>query len=182
MPTAKTKKTSPRKRTALIPIERIAASIYVVRGQKVLLDADLAALYRVETKAFNQAVRRNQERFPPDFLFQLTMDEASSLRSQIVTLEKGRGKHAKYAPMAFTEQGVAMLSGVLRSKRAVEINIGIMRTFVRIRQLLSSHEELARRVTQHDNEIGTLFKHVRALLAPPEPQKKARIGFLMPKS
>ena len=103
-----------RKQSGIIPIERIAASIYMIRGQKVLLDADLAALYGVETRAFNQAVRRNKGRFPEDFMFQLTEEEAKALRSQIVTLEKGRGRYPKYAPLAFTEQGVAMLSSVLK--------------------------------------------------------------------
>ncbi len=167
-------------RSEIIPIERIAASIYVVRGQKIMLDADLAVLYGVETKVLNQAVRRNIERLPEDFMFQLTPDEASALRSQIVTLKRGRGTHPKYAPLAFTEQGVAMLSGMLRSKRAVEVNIGIMRTFVRIRQVLATNEELARRVAQHDRQIGVLFENLQKLLAP-APVKKKQIGFIHPK-
>jgi hypothetical protein len=156
-----------------VPLERIAASIYVVRGHKVLLDSDLAALYGVETKVFNQAVRRNQERFPDDFMFQLTEEEATNLRSQIVTSSWG-GK--RYAPLAFTEQGVAMLSSVLRSPRACQVNIGIMRTFVRIRQLLHTNEELARKVAQHDRQIGTLFDHLQKLLAPAKPKNRP-IGF-----
>lgn len=162
---------------AIIPVERIASRIYVIRGRKAMLDHDLAELYAVETKVLNQAVRRNIERFPDDFMFPLTADEAVALRSHFVTLEeKGRGKHSKYTPLAFTEQGVAMLSGVLRSRRAVEVNIAIMRTFVRLREVLAAHEELARKVDQHDQEIAILFDHVRALLEPPEPQKKA-FGF-----
>ena len=141
-----------------------------------MLDADLASLYGVETKVFNQAVRRNVERFPEDFMFQLTEAEAESLRSQIVTLNAGRGRHAKYAPLAFTEQGVAMLSSVLKSKQAIQINLGIVRTFVRIRQVLSSNEELARKVSQHDRQIAVLVEHVQKMLVP-APIKKKTIGF-----
>ncbi len=162
--------------TKIVPLERIAASIRIIRAQKVLLDADLASLYGVETKVFNQAVRRNIERFPEDFMFQLTPEEAESLRSQFVTLKTGRGTHAKYAPLAFTEQGVAMLSSVLKSKQAIQINLGIMRTFVRIRQVLGSNEELARKVGQHDRQIAVLVEHVEKLLAP-APIKKKTIGF-----
>jgi hypothetical protein len=172
-------KRQPQRGAGIIPIERIAASIYVIRGQKVMLDADLAALYGVETRVFNQAVRRNRDRFPDDFLFQLTEEEAKALRSQIVTLEPGRGRYPKYAPLAFTEQGVAMLSSVLRSKRAVQVNISIMRAFVRIRQVLATSEELARKVAQHDRQIAVLFEHVQKLLAPP-PVKKNPIGFIRP--
>jgi hypothetical protein len=166
-----------RKQSGTIPIERIAASIYIIRGQKVLLDADLAALYGVETKVFNQAVRRNKDRFPEDFMFQLTGEEAANLRSQFVTSSWG-GR--RYSPYAFTEQGVAMLSSVLRSKRAVQVNIGIMRTFVRIRQVLATNEELARKVAQHDRQIAVLFEHVQKMLAP-VPVKKNPIGFVPPK-
>ena len=162
--------------TKIVPLERIAASIRIIRAQKMLLDADLASLYGVETKVFNQAVRRNIERFPEDFMFHLTPEEAESLRSQTVTLKTGRGTHAKYAPLAFTEQGVAMLSSVLKSKQAIQINLGIMRTFVRIRQVLGSNEELARKVSQHDRQITALVEHVQKLLAP-APLKKKTIGF-----
>jgi hypothetical protein len=130
---------------SVVPVERIASRIYLIRGQKVMLDADLANLYAVPTKVFNQAVRRNLDRFPKDFMIQLTQKEAASLRSQIVTLERGRGRYPKYAPLAFTEQGVAMLSSVLRSKRAAQVNLGIMRAFVRLRVMLATNEELARR-------------------------------------
>ena len=115
-------------------MERIESQIFLVRGQKVMLDIDLASLYEVEAKALNQAVKRNLDRFPTDFMFQLTGEEAERLRSQIVTLKTGRGQHRKYLPYAFTEQGVAMLSSVLRSRRAVLVNIEIMRAFVRHRR------------------------------------------------
>jgi len=141
-----------------------------------MLDAALATLYGVETRALNQAVRRNIERFPEDFLFELTEAEATSLRSQIVILETGRGRHSKYSALAFTEQGVAMLSSVLRSKRAIEINIEIMRTFVRIRHVLAENTALARKVAEHDQQITVLFDHVRQLLSP-LPAKKLAIGF-----
>jgi hypothetical protein len=164
----------------LLPIERIASHIYLIRGQKVMLDADLAVLYAVQTKVFNQAVRRNGERFPEDFMFQLTKEEAVALRSQFVTLEKGRGRYPKYAPLAFTEQGVAMLSSILRSKRAVQVNVAIMRTFVKLREMLATNEELARKVAQHDRQIAILFDHVQKMLAPP-PARKKPIGYIHPK-
>jgi len=161
----------------IIPVERIASRIYVIRGLKVMLDTDLAALYAVPTKVFNQAIRRNAARFPKDFMFQLSQTEAASLRSQIVTLEKGRGRYPKYAPLAFTEQGVAMLSSVLKSKRAVQVNIGIMRTFVKLREMLATNEELARMVAQHDRQIAVLFENLRQLLTLPA-AKKNPIGFI----
>ena len=162
----------------IIPVERIAASIYIIRGQKVMLDADLAALYGVETKVFNQAVRRNTDRFPEDFLFQLTNEETENLRSQIVTSSWG-GK--RYNSQAFTEHGVAMLSSVLRSKRAVEINIAIMRTFIKLREILATNEEIARKVSQHDRQIAVLFEHIQKMLAS-APGKKNPIGFVAPKA
>jgi hypothetical protein len=119
-------------KTAGLPPERVESRIYLIRGEKVMLDEDLAALYEVEVKVLNQAVKRNIERFPEDFMFQLASGEAAPLRSQTVTLNAGRGQHRKYLPYAFTEQGVAMLAGVLRSERAVLVNIEIMRAFVRI--------------------------------------------------
>ena len=125
------------------PAELIDRRIYIVRGRKVMFDADLAELYQVEPRALNQAVRRNLDRFPDDFMFQLTAEEASALRSQIVILEKGRGRYSKYAPLAFTELGVAMLSSVLNSDRAVQMNILIMRAFVRLREALATNEALA---------------------------------------
>ena len=166
------------KEDSLIPIGRITRQIYLVRGQTVMLDADLAALYGVPTKALNQAVTRNRERFPEDFMFRLTTEEWK--RSQIVT---GSQKHRdpRYPPRAFTQEGVAMLSSVLRSKRAIEVNIAIMRTFVRLRQTLGSEEEIARKLAKHDREIGVLFEHVTKLLGPPDPPTKP-IGFVLPEA
>lgn len=161
----------------------IESRIFLIRGQKVLLDSDLAALYDVETKALNQAVRRNRERFPEDFLFQLSGDESECLRSQFVTSNRRGGR--RYAPYAFTEQGVAMLSSVLKSKRAIEVNIAIMRTFVRLRHLLTTHEELARRLDQLEwrqseqgHRIEAVFETIQHLIeTPPEEPAKRRIGF-----
>jgi hypothetical protein len=167
-----------------VPPERIERRIYLIRGQKVMLDSDLADLYQVPTKALNQAVRRNLDRFPADFMFQLTADEAQSLRSQFVTLETtetGRGRYSKYAPLVFTEHGVAMLSTVLRSKRAVQMSITIMRVFVKLRQMLASHQDLARKIEQleaaqrqqtltqqeHTALLVALVKDIQTLKAPP---------------
>jgi ORF6N domain len=166
------------KAKSLIPVERVAAQMYVIRGQTVMFDADLAALYGVETRALVQAVKRNTERFPQDFMFQLTDKEAEHLRSHFVTSSWG-GR--RYNPYAFTEHGVAMLSSVLRSKRAVEVNITIVRTFVRLRRILATHEDLARKVAQHDRQIAVLFDQVKHLLEPPPAPKKPPIGFIHPK-
>jgi hypothetical protein len=166
------------KAKSLIPVERVAAQMYVIRGQTVMFDADLAALYGVETRALVQAVKRNTERFPQDFMFQLTDKEAEHLRSHFVTSSWG-GR--RYNPYAFTEHGVAMLSSVLRSKRAVEVNITIVRTFVRLRRILATHEDLARKVAQHDRHIAVLFDQVKHLLEPPPAPKKPPIGFIHPK-
>jgi hypothetical protein len=163
---------------SLIPLERIAAQIYVIRGQSVMLDADLAELYGVTTGNLNLAVRRNKQRFPEDFVFQLTADEFESLLLQNA-ISKGRGGR-RTPPFAFTEHGVAMLSSVLRSDRAADVNVAIMRTFIRLRRMLSSNEELARKVAQHDEEIGVLFEHIRGLLEQPEPEKDP-IGFVHPR-
>ena len=146
-----------------------------------MLVRDPAALYGVETKNLNKAVRRNHDRFPADFMFQLTAEEAGSLRFQFGTLK--RGQHFKYLPYAFTEQGVAMLSSVLRSKRAIQVNVAVMRAFVRLRETLSLHKDLAaklaeleRKIEGHDESIRTLFEAIRQLMTPPEkPQKE--IGF-----
>ena len=162
------------KEKSVIPIERIAALIYVIRGESVMLDAELAELYHVETGVLVRAMKRNFDRFPEDFAFQLTKEEFDNLRSQTgISSWGGR----RYAPYAFTEQGVAMLSGVLRSKIAVQVNVAIMRTFVRLRRMLATNEELARKVAQHDQEIGILFEHIQGLLEPPELPKKHPIGF-----
>ena len=135
---------------SLIPAERIQRAIYLIRAERVMLDRDLAVLYDVETKALNKAVSRNLDRFPADFMFQLTRAEADSLRLQFGTLMHGGGR---YLPYAFTEQGVAMLSTVLRSERAVLVNIAIMRAFVQLRQVLGSHAELARKLTELEQRI-----------------------------
>ncbi len=168
-----------------IPSERITRAILIMRSHKVLLDADLAALYGVETRALIQAVKRNSERFPPDFMFQLTAQETNSLRSQFVILKNGRGGHRKYLPYAFTEHGVAMLSSVLRSPRAVQVNIEIVRAFVRLRELLSTHKALARRLDalerKCDGRFAAVFTAIRELQAPPEKPRK-RIGFVAEKS
>ena len=164
-----------------IPIERITRAIFLIRGQKVILDEALAALYEVEVKALNQAVGRNRDRFPADFMFQLTREEGALLRSQFVTLKTGSGRHRKYLPYAFTEQGVAMLSSVLRSKRAVRVNIEIMRAFVQLRQMLSSHADLARKLEalekKYDAQFKVVFDAIRELMEPPAAPKR-RIGFI----
>jgi len=171
-------------RKSLIPAERIERSILLIRGHKVMLDADLAELYGVETRTLNQAVTRKKDRFPDDFMLRLTREEHESLRSQIVTLKTGgRGQHSKYPPRVFSEQGVAMLSSVLRSKQAVSVNIEIMRTFVRLREMIASHADLVRRLdaleSRYDGQFRQVFDLIRQLIAPPTPdQKKRRIGFL----
>lgn len=166
----------------------LMSRIRTVRGQKVLLDADLAELYGVATKVLVQAVKRNLQRFPADFMFHLTEQELRALRSQIVTLDdaherpKGRGQHAKYSPYAFTEQGVAMLSSVLRSERAVQVNVAIMRAFVRLRGLIGHNRELARRLddleSRYDQQFKVVFDAIRELMAPPPPERKRKIGFV----
>jgi len=165
---------------SLVPVERIEKAILLIRGQKVMLDADLAELYGVETRVLVQAVKRNIERFPEDFMLQLSKEEVDFLRSQIVTLKKGRGQHSKYLPYAFTEQGVAMLSSVLRSRRAIRVNIEIMRAFIRLRQMLASHVELARKLDalekKYDAQFKQVFEAIRQLMVPPEPKRRP-LGF-----
>jgi hypothetical protein len=165
-----------------VPIERIESSILFIRGHKVMLDRDLAALYGVTTFNLNKAVKRNTDRFPEDFMFQLTAEEARTLRFQIgMSKDKGRGGR-RYLPYVFTEQGVAMLSSVLRSKRAVQVNVEIMRAFVRLRRMLASNEELARKLAalerRYDAQFKVVFDAIRELMKPPE-SKKRRIGFLV---
>jgi hypothetical protein len=161
---------------------KIEKMIYRIRGQNVMLDSDLASLYEVDTKKFNQAVKRNIKRFPKDFMFQLSKAEYESLRSQFVTSNGGRGGR-RYAPYAFTEQGVAMLSSILHSDRAIEVNISIMRTFVKIRHFLSSDENLADRLSNLECGTDQLFKIVFERLdnleahAPALPSKRRKIGF-----
>jgi len=166
---------------ALMPVELIESKIYLVRGHKVMLDSDLAELYQVETRALIQGVKRNLGRFPADFMFQLNNQEDEALRSQIVTLKKGRGQHRKYLPYVFTEQGVAMLSSVLNSERAIEVNIAIMRTFVKLREMIASHKDLAKRLDElekkYDTQFRTVFDAIRQLMAPSPEMKKKKIGF-----
>jgi len=164
-----------------VSAEQITHSILVIRGHKILLDINLAELYGVETKFLKRAVRRNQDRFPDDFMFQLTKQELNNLRCQFGTSSWGG---LRYPPYAFTEQGVAMLSSVLRSPKAVAVNIEIMRAFVRLRQLISSNRELAqkldeldRQVSKHDTAITEIIEAIRQLMVPPSPKEKRRIGF-----
>jgi hypothetical protein len=158
---------------------RLEGLIYQIRGERVLLDRDLAQLYEVETKALVQAVKRNAERFPADFMFQLSDQEVMALRSQIVT-SKGRGGR-RTAPYAFTEQGVAMLSSVLRSKRAIQVNVTIMRTFVRLRRIIESHTELADQLIdleqRHKQKFQLVFDAIKELTKENPASKKRRIGF-----
>ncbi len=175
---------------------QVERHILLVRGEKVMLDSDLATLYEIETRVLTQAVKRNLERFPDDFMFQLNKEEftllrsqtaakneaPSALRSQIVTLKEGRGKHRKYLPYVFTEQGVAMLSSVLRSQRAVRVNVEIMRTFVRLRQMLSSNKELMQQLNnleqKCDKKFKIVFDTIHQLMLPPDNKKKRPIGFI----
>jgi hypothetical protein len=168
------------KRQSMVPVERIAAQIYLIRGQSVMLDAGLAKLYGVTTGNLNLAVRRNKRRFPEDFVFQLTAEEFESLLLQNAMANRRGGRRTP--PYAFTEHGVAMLSSVLHSTRAADVNVAIMRTFSRLRRMLATNEDLARKVAQHDQEITILFEHVRQLLDPPETPKKPQIGFRGPDS
>jgi hypothetical protein len=174
----------PKRAIAITPVESIQQMIFIIRGQKVMIDRDLAGLYGVETRVLNQAVRRNLGRFPDDFMFRITKEEADSVRSQIVTLKSGRGKHSKYLSYAFTEQGVAMLSSVLKSGRAIAVNIMIMRAFVKLREILLTHKELAKKLAllesktaSHDVAIRNLFDAIRELMAPPPAPPRRHIGF-----
>jgi ORF6N domain-containing protein len=178
--------------------ENVAQLVFFIRGEKVMLDADLAVLYGVQTRVLLQAVKRNRQRFPEDFVFELTSDEfahlrsqsviskpatsgtAARLRSQIVTSKGGRGGR-RYRPYAFTEQGVAMLSSVLRSTRAVEVNIAIMRTFVQLRRLMDTNRDLARKIDalekNYDEQFAVVFEAIKQLIAPPVTPAKKQIGF-----
>jgi hypothetical protein len=163
----------------LVSMERIRQAIILLRSQKVILDRDLALLYGVPTKTLKQAVKRNAGRFPEDFMFVLTPQELAEWRSQFVTSKADR-KGLRYAPMAFTEQGVAMLSSVLNSERAIRVNIEIMRAFVKLRRLLATHADLAQKLEQlekrYDSQFRTVFEAIRQLMAPPEKQRRS-IGF-----
>jgi ORF6N domain len=177
------------KPVAAVPVERIARSILVVRGHKVLLDEDLAALYGVQTRRLNEQVRRNLERFPEDFMFQLTDAEYAALISQIATSKPGRGGRRKL-PLAFTEHGAIMAASVLNTARAIEVSVYVVRAFVKLRELLVSHKELAKRLdelearieqrlTTHDQAIAGILEAIRELMRPPE-TKKRPIGFVAP--
>jgi hypothetical protein len=177
MPAPGTPSRQPRS-AALLPVERIESTILLLRGHKVMLDAVLADLYCVETRVLVQAVKRNLDRFPADFMFQLTVEEFDDLRSQSVTSSQWGGR--RYPPYAFTEQGVAMLSTVLHSPRAILVNIEIMRAFVHLRKLLQTHEELAHKLAalerRYDKQFQLVFKAIRAIMAPASKQGR-RIGF-----
>jgi hypothetical protein len=165
---------------SVIPAERIEKAIYVLRGQRVMLDEDLADLYGVTTKRLNEQVKRNLGRFPHEFMFQLIFQELTSLRSQIATSKtQGRGGR-RHLPYVFTEHGVAMLSSVLNSERAIQVNIAIIKAFVRLRQMLASHVELARKLTalekKYDAQFKVVFDAIRQLMEPP-PAKRRNIGF-----
>ncbi len=169
---------------SLVPIERIDQHILLLRGQKVMIDSELARLYGVRTKRLNEQVQRNIDRFPSDFMFQLNAEEFEFWRSQIATSNSKAKMGIRRRPYAFTEQGVSMLSSVLRSKRAVHVNIEIMRAFVRLRRLVNSHDVLSRKLAaleakyaDHDAKITAVFEAIRQLMTPDVPEKKGRIGF-----
>jgi len=163
----------------------IQKKIFEIRGQRVMLDFDLAEMYETETKRLKEVVRRNIDRFPEDFMFELKRDEYNALRTQIASLEKGKGKHSKFNPFAFTEQGIAMLSSVVKSRKAVEVNISIMRTFVLIRNYALSHKDLTDKLKELENKYNRQFKDVYEAInyllqkdkQETEQQKRKRIGF-----
>jgi len=164
----------------MIPDELVMNKIYLIRGQKVMLDRDLAELYAVETKVLNQAVKRNSERFPADFMFQLTKKDFENLKSQFVTSSWGG---VRKMPFAFTEQGVSMLSSVLKSERAIRVNIQIIRIFTRMREIIMTHkdillqlEKIERKLAGHDEDITLIFQYLKQLLSPPQPARR-KIGF-----
>jgi hypothetical protein len=167
-----------------VPVELIARRIYLIRGCKVMLDSDLAELYEVPTRVLNQAVRRNLDRFPPDFMFQLTDEELTEWRSQIVISNSAAKMGLRRPPYAFTEHGVAMLSSVLGSKRAVALNILIIRAFIRLREYLATHQDLARKLddvertqNKHGAHIQQIYQYIEQLLAPAPEVPKRRIGY-----
>lgn len=177
-----------KKTAASVAVDGIANSIIILRGQRVILDSDLAAIYGVETRALNQAVKRNADRFPVDFCFQLSAEELASSRSQSVILKTARGQNVKFLPFAFTEHGAIQAANVLRSPRAIEMGIYVVRAFVQLRDLLSSNKELAQRVDElerrivrkldtHDQAITEIIKTIRQLMNPPETKKRS-IGFV----
>jgi hypothetical protein len=174
---------STRSRTSVTSIEDVSRAIVVLRGRKVLLDAELAALYGVTTRRLNEQVQRNRERFPTDFMFQLTAQEAAALRSQFATLKRGRGQHRKYLPYAFTEHGAIMAATTLNSPRAVEMSLYVVRAFVRLRELLATNRALARKLDElesrlqtHDDAITGILRTLRELMNPPASEHRG-IGF-----
>lgn len=166
----------PKPPQSLIPVERIERAILSIRGQRVLLDRDRSSLYRVETRSLVQAVKRNLRRFPPDFMFQLTPQELTNWRSQIVISNPAAKMGLRRRPYAFTEQGIAMLSSVLNSDRAIAVNIEIMRAFVRLRDVLANHADLAKRLDEleckYDKQFAVVFDAIRQLMTPPTHQKR----------
>ena len=173
----------------VVAVDAIASRILTLRGQRVIVDTDLATLYGVPTKRLNEQVRRNAERFPADFMFALSQEEWDALRSQSATLKTGRGQHRKYLPYAFTEHGAIMAATVLNSPRAVEVSIHVVRAFVQLRELLAGHKELAKRLNEletrmerklmtQDQAIAGILNAIRQLMAPPPAQKKRPIGFV----
>ncbi len=187
-PTCTNRQMAKKPEHALIPLEVIAGKIFTLRGHRVMLDRDLAELYGVKTKALNQAVKRNQDRFPADFMFRLTSEEAKAvlaLRSQIVTLK--RGQHIKYLPYVFTEHGVVMLANVLMSAVAVRASIQVVRAFVHLRQFLATNEQLARKIEalekkvgKHDVDLQAILAMLRKVLEPPPPPPRRLFGFVGP--
>lgn len=163
---------------ALLPIERITRSILLIRGQRVILDSDLAELYGVETRRLNEQVRRNLNRFPGDFMFQLTREEFKNLKSQIATSSWGGRRKP---PLAFTEHGALMAASVLNSPVAIQVSVQVVRSFVRLREMLATNRELARKLAslekKYDHQFKVVFDAIRELMAPPEPPPKRRIGF-----
>jgi len=187
------KKILAKNSSSVVPVEIIQSKIYLIRGYKVMLDFDIASLYGVETKVLIQAVKRNLRRFPSDFLIQVSEVEYVSLRSQFVTSKKGRGGR-RYMPYAFTEQGIAMLSSVLNSDRAIDVNIQIMRTFSKIRELMLTHKDLAQKIKnlerkfyhkfkKHNQQFMLVFKAIKELMIEKEEatKKKGPMGFVVPK-
>ncbi len=163
----------------VLSLEQLTHRIHFIRGQKVMLSPDLAELYDVEPRALIQAVKRNRERFPADFCFQLTREEASNLKSPTVTSSWGGARRAP--PYAFTEHGVAMLSSVLRSTRAVEVNIAVVRAFVRLREMLAGHKDLAKKLKElekrYDAQFRVVFEAIEQLMEEPDPPERPQIGF-----
>ncbi len=163
-----------------IPVERIEQKIYVIRGERVMLDSNLAAIYGVETRVFNQAIRRNIDRFPEDFMFRLTAEEYNSLMSQIVISKTGRGGRRKL-PLAFTEHGALMAANVLNSTRAVEASVQVVRAFVKMRNMLASNDQLSKKIEalekKYDSQFKVVFDAIRKLMLPPD-KPKGGIGFV----